>query len=167
MPEQTQSGGEIAVEQTVTIAKEPREVYQFWRDFENLPRFMKHLRRVVNTGERRSHWIAEAPLGQKVEWDAEITNEEEDRLIAWSSTGPTPVPNSGRVRFEETPRGGETVVRVYLSYHPPAGAAGATAARLLGEEPSRQIDEDLRRFKSVLEAGEIPTIEGQPSGRSK
>ncbi|HEY9709772.1 MAG TPA: SRPBCC family protein [Oculatellaceae cyanobacterium] len=156
----------IRVEKSVTISnKSPEELYRFWRNFENLPRFMKHLKHVSVTNETRSHWIATAPMGGSVEWDAEIINEQENRLIAWASVEGADVDNSGFVRFQAAPDGRGTEVKVVIEYNPPGGAIAATFAKLFGEEPKQQIGDDLRRFKMLMEAGEIATTEGQPSGR--
>jgi uncharacterized membrane protein len=156
----------IKVEKSITINKSPEELYRFWRNFENLPRFMDHLESVQVTGGNRSHWVAKAPAGKTVEWDAEIYNEKENELIAWRSLEGADVDNAGSVRFQPAPGGRGTEVKVVLKYDPPGGVIGATIAKLFGEEPSQQIEEDLRRFKQVMETGEITTTTGQPSGRS-
>ena len=156
----------VKVEKSVTVNRSPEEVYRFWRNFENLPRFMNHLESVTDLGNNRSHWVAKAPAGSTVQWDAEVYNEKEGELIAWRSLEGADVDNAGSVRFEPAPEGRGTIVRVTLKYDPPAGKLGSLVAKLWGEEPSQQIDEDLRRFKQVMETGEIPTTEGQPSGRS-
>jgi uncharacterized membrane protein len=153
----------IEVEKAITIDKSPEELYRFWRHFENLPRFMAHLKSVQNTGHRRSHWVARAPLGMTAEWDAEITDERDNELIAWRSLEGSRITNQGRVRFQRAPEGRGTEVHVTLAYSPPMGKLGATVAKLFGEEPNQQLAEDLRRFKCLMETGEIPTIEGQPS----
>src|SRR5262249_36368579 len=158
-------GEGIKVEKSVTIRKQPKEVYQFWRNFENLPRFMNHLEAVRVIDNNRSHWVAKAPAGKTVEWDAEIINEKENELIAWRSLDDADVPNAGSVHFTEAPNGRGTEVKVVLNYAPPGGTLGALFAKLFGEEPEQQVDEDLRRFKQILEAGETPSIEGQSSGR--
>jgi uncharacterized membrane protein len=160
------AGHGIKVEKSVTVNRSPEEVYRFWRDFQNLPRFMNHLESVTDLGNNRSHWVAKAPAGKTVEWDAEVYNEKENELIAWRSLEGADVDNAGSVRFEPAPEGRGTIVRVTLKYDPPAGKLGSLVAKLWGEEPSQQIEEDLRRFKQVMETGEIPTTEGQPSGRS-
>jgi uncharacterized membrane protein len=160
------AGKGIKVEKSVTVNKSPEELYRFWQNFENLPKFMNHLESVKESGEGRSHWVAKAPAGKTVEWDAEIYNEKENELIAWRSLEGADVDNAGSVRFEPATGGRGTVVRVTLKYDPPGGALGALVAKLFGEEPSQQIEEDLRRFKQVMEAGEAATIEGQTSGRS-
>jgi uncharacterized membrane protein len=158
-------GKGIKVEKSVTINKSPEELYRFWRNFENLPRFMNHLESVTRYGEGRSHWVARAPAGKTVEWDAEIYNEKENELIAWRSLEGADVDNAGSVRFEPSPDGRGTVVRVTLKYDPPAGRIGSLVARLFGEEPSQQIEEDLQRFKQVMETGEAAATQEQPSGR--
>lgn len=156
----------IRVEKTVTIQnRSPEELYSFWRNFENLPIFMQHLQSVTVLDQTRSHWVAQAPLGQTVEWDAAIVTEQDNRLIAWSSEAGAEIDHSGFVRFQPAPLGRGTEVKVVMEYSPPAGLVGATVAKLLGEEPEQQIGDDLRRFKMLMEAGEIATTEGQPTGR--
>lgn len=152
----------IHVEEAVTVSRPPSEVFRFWRNFENLPRFMNHLRAVSQREAGISHWVARGPAGMNVEWDARIINEIDGRLIAWQSLEGSEVSTAGSVNFRETPRG--TEVRVHLQYSPPAGRLGAAVARLLGEEPTVQIHDDLRRFKQLIETGEIPTTKGQPVG---
>jgi uncharacterized membrane protein len=156
----------IKVEKSVTIDRSPEELYSFWRNFENLPRFMNHLESVKQTGEGRSHWVAKAPAGKTVQWDAEIYNEKENELIAWRSLEGADVDNAGSVRFEPATDGRGTIVKVTLKYDPPGGMLGSIIAKLFGEEPSQQIEEDLHRFKQVMETGATPTTEGQSSGRS-
>ena len=145
-------GDGIRVEQAVTIERPREEIYRFWRNFENLPRFMDHLEAVHVLDEQRSHWVAKGLAGTRVEWDAEIHNEIPNDLIAWRSLPGSEVDQAGSVHF--VPVAGGTEVRVVLRYDPPAGRLGAAVARLFGEDPSRQVAEDLRRFKQVLEAGE-------------
>jgi len=153
------------IKKSLAINKPQDQLYQFWRDFQNLPRFMRHLESVRVTGERHSHWVAKAPAGAKVEWDAEITEERPNQFIAWRSVEGSDIPNWGSVRFEQGPRGRGSVVTVELHYKPPGGRLGAKMARIFGEEPEQQVNEDLRRFKQLMETGEIPTTEGQPAGR--
>ena len=155
----------IKVEKTVTINKPVEELYRFWRNFENLPHFMKHLKSVTVISDKRSHWIANAPLGASVEWDADIVNEQENYFIAWASVEGADVDNSGFVRFQPAPAGRGTEVKVVIEYNPPGGAIGAGIAKLFGEEPEQQVGDELRRFKMIMEAGEIATTEGQSSGR--
>jgi len=145
----------IHVTRTITINRSPEEVYQFWHDFQNLPRFMVHLESVHVIDEKRSHWIAKAPAGTKVEWDAETIDDRPNELIAWRSLPSADVDNSGSVRFRPAPGGRGTEVRVEMQYAPPGGVIGSTIAKLFGEEPGQQVQEDLRRFKQVMETGEI------------
>lgn len=132
------------------------EVYRFWRRLDNLPRFMTHLNRVTETPDGKSHWVAEAPAGLAVEWDAEVINERENEVLAWRSLPGSDVVTAGSVNFDEARDGRSTQVSVNLQYAPPAGKAGAFIATLFGVEPSQTVREDLRRFKQLLEAGEIP-----------
>jgi uncharacterized membrane protein len=153
------------VERSIAVNRPVNEVYQFWRNFENLPRFMDHLESVTVIDETRSHWVAKAPAGAKVEWDAVIHNEINNELIAWRSLPGADVNNAGSVHFTETSPG-QTEVRVVLSYEPPAGELGAAVAKLLGEEPSQQVADDLRRFKQVMEALELSgNSRRHPAGR--
>ena len=152
----------IHVEESVTINKPVNEVFRFWRNLENLPTFMNHLESVSMREAGVSHWVARGPAGSTVEWDARIINEIDNKLIAWQSLEGSTITTAGSVNFRETTRG--TDVRVNLQYNPPAGKLGAAVARLFGEEPTVQIREDLRRFKRLMETGEIPTTEGQPRG---
>lgn len=154
------------VEKSVTINKSPAELYAFWRNFENLPRFMNHLESVQTMGGNRSRWVAKAPAGSTVAWDAEVYNEKENELIAWRSLEGADVDNAGSVRFEPASGGRGTTVRVSLKYDPPGGLLGSAVARLFGENPEQQIEEDLRRFKQLMETGEAATTMGQSSGRS-
>jgi uncharacterized membrane protein len=155
----------IEVKKAITINKSPEELYRFWRDFENLPRFMPHINSVQSMGHGRVHWVARAPLGRTAEWDTEITEERDNELIAWRSLQGAPIPHHGSVRFRAAPGGRGTEVRVTLAYTPPLGKLGAAVAKLFGEAPDQQLDEALHRLKSLMETGDIPTIEGQPSGR--
>ena len=157
----------IHVEVSYTIQKPRAELYAFWRNFENLPRFMEHLESVRVADEKRSHWVARAPAGRTVEWDAEIINEEMDKLIAWRSLGGADVDNAGSVRFVDAPGDRGTEVRVVLDYIPPAGRVGKWVATLFGEAPEIQIKEDLRRFKRLMETGHPPTTDGQSMGNGR
>ena len=159
-------GEGIKVEKSVTVNRPAAEVYRFWRNFENLPRFMDHLESVMVIDETRSHWVAKAPAGAKVEWDAAIHNEIDDELIAWRSLPGADVNNAGSVHFTPMGDGSTTEVLVVLSYEPPAGKLGAAVAKLLGEEPSQQVEDDLRRLKQVMEAGEVRGNSKQPAGRA-
>lgn len=145
------------VEQSVTINRPVLEVYRFWRNFENLPRFMDHLEAVTVIDETRSRWVAKGPAGTRVEWDAVIHNEIDDELIAWRSLPGSEINNAGSVHFTPSVDGAGTEVRVVLSYEPPAGKLGVAVARLLGDEPSKQVADDLRRLKQVLDSSEVVT----------
>lgn len=154
----------IKVEKTVTINKPAEELYRFWHNFGNLPRFMKHLKDVKVHNNKRSHWTTSGVLGGSVEWDADIIEDRENELIAWASVEGADVDNSGSVRFQPAPANRGTEVKVVTEYNPPGGAIASVFAKLFGEEPEQQIGDDLRRFKMLMEAGEIATIEGQPKG---
>lgn len=155
----------VRVERSFTINRPVAEVFSFFRNFENLPKFMHHLREVQVTGERTSHWVARAPLGLNLEWDAQIVDEEENRFLIWQSLPGTAIPNRGSVEFRPASQyHGGTEIVVTMEYAPPAGKAGALFARIFGREPGMQIREDLRRLKQLLETGEIPTTEGQSHG---
>lgn len=157
-------GRGIRVEKSVTIEASPAELYAFWRDFENLPRFMKNLESVTVNGNR-SHWVAKGPLGTDADWDAEIINEIPNELIGWRSIEGSEIDNAGSVHFTPAPGGRGTVVKVVLRYDPPGGVAGAAMSKLFGEDPEFQVQEDLRRFKRIIETGEIATTAGQSTGR--
>jgi uncharacterized membrane protein len=143
----------IRVEKRVTINRPRAELYSYWRKLENLPNFMQHLESVRQFGDGRSHWVAKAPTGT-VEWDAEIINERENELIAWQSLEGADIPNAGSVRFEDA-GAGTTEVKVAFDYNPPGGQVGATVAKWFGEEPEQQVEDDLRRFKEVMEGREV------------
>jgi uncharacterized membrane protein len=160
-----EAGHGVKVERAVTINKPADELYRFWRNFVQLPQFMSHLEE-VRVIDKRSHWVAKAPLGMRVEWDAEVINDKPNELIAWRSLPGSDVDTAGSVHFAPAAQGRGTEVRVTLKYDPPAGKVGATLARWLGEAPETQIRADLLRFKQLMETGEIATVEGQPSGRA-
>jgi uncharacterized membrane protein len=153
----------VTARRTISINKPVEEVYAFWRDFENLPRFMRHLESVTTEGPR-SHWVARAPAGRTITWDAEIVQEKPNELIAWRSLEHAEVRNAGEVRFERGSGGRGTTIRVLLTYAPPGGKLAAVVAKLFGEEPGQQVQDDLRGLKQLLEAGEVPTVAGQPRG---
>ncbi|HEV3471451.1 MAG TPA: SRPBCC family protein [Pyrinomonadaceae bacterium] len=148
------------VRNSLIINRPAEELYQFWRDFENLPRIMRGLDSVRVTGEGRSHWVAKGPAGTRVEWDAEVTEDRPAELIAWRSLEGADVENSGSVRFEPATGGRGTVVRVEINYSPPGGALGSAVATLFGREPGQQAQEALRCFKQVVETGEVVVSEG-------
>lgn len=148
------SDGTLQVSKSITINRDPADVHAFWRDFSNLPRFMYHLKSVEILDDRRSRWVAKAPFGRQVEWEAEITEDSPGR-ISWQSLPRADVGNSGSVSFGRGPGGRGTVVRVELEYLPPGRVAGSLLARLAGEDPEQQIYDDLRRFKQMMEIGEV------------
>ena len=152
------------VEESVTINRPVEELYRFWRNLENLPRFMRHLESVEKVTDTLSRWRAKGPGGRTVEWNAEIINEVPNQVIGWRSIEGSDVVSAGSVNFDDAGAGRGTRVRVRLQYSPPGGKAGAALARLLGRDAATEIREDLRRFKQLLEAGEVPTTEGQPRG---
>jgi len=178
----TAAPGATRVSESVMIARNADELYWFWRNFENLPKFMKHVQSVKNyqsdktnadyssqsapRGDR-SHWKVEGPLGTIVEWDAEITQDRPGEMIAWRSLEGSDVDHMGSVRFVKVPGRQETLVRVKMQYRPVAGVVGANIAKILGSSPDWKIKDDLRRFKQIMETGEIITTEGQPAGRSQ
>lgn len=166
-------GRTVQITQAIIIDRTPEELYTFWRDFENLPRFMKHVESIqtardqgmtTTAGTARSHWVVKAP-GGTVEWDAAITEDRPNELIAWRSVDGADVANSGVVRFKPTAGARGTIVEVEITYDPPGGRIGIGVAKLFGEDPQWQVKDDLRRFKQVMEAGEVITTEGQPAGR--
>ncbi|MEY4938331.1 MAG: hypothetical protein RIQ93_66 [Verrucomicrobiota bacterium] len=167
MAEQWQGGDGPRKVFAITIDRPAEEIYRFWRNLENLPKFMHHLKSVTVSDDRHSHWVAKGPVGTDVEWDAEIIADTPNELIAWRSLPGATVDNAGTVRFESAPGGRGTVVRIALKYDPPAGALGATITKLFGEAPEKQIPVDLRRIKQLLETGEVTRTEGQSSGRSR
>jgi uncharacterized membrane protein len=144
----------LKVEASIVVDRSQDELYHFWRDFENLPKIMSHLESVEVIDDNLSHWVAKAPLGTTVEWDAEVYIEKHGELISWRSTEDTEVDNAGSVRFEPSSNGG-TVVTVMLKYDPPAGQAGAALAKLFGDDPQTMVEEDLRNFKQAVEGHEF------------
>jgi uncharacterized membrane protein len=154
----------LSLHAAITVRRPREEVYGFWRDMENLPRFMMHLRSVEVIDQRRSRWTARGPIGKTVEWEARIVEDRPEELIAWRSAAGAGVRNSGSVSFTDAPGGRGTEVRVELRFDPPGGMVGAAFARLLGEHPDQQVRDDLRRFKQVMETGEVVRSEGSPEG---
>jgi uncharacterized membrane protein len=145
----------IHVEHSVLIRKPAAQLYRFWRNFENLPKFIQHLETVAVREEGISHWVARGPAGIEVEWDARIINDIENKLIAWQSLKGSDVATAGSVTFDETDRG--TLVHVHMQYNPPGGKLGAAIAYAFGEEPNIQVQEDLRRFKTLMETEQRAT----------
>jgi uncharacterized membrane protein len=158
-------GDTIFVTRSVIINRPADELYRFWHDMQNLPRFMQNLETVHMIGANRSHWEARGRAGRKMEWDAEIVSDTPNEMITWRSVDDTQIPNAGSVQFVSVPEHRGTKVVVELQYKPPAWFLGTAAARLFGRNPGQQLQEDLRRLKQLVETGEIPTTKGQPSGR--
>jgi len=146
----------IHVRESIRLEVPVADVFRFWRRLDHLPNFMSHLQRVSEMPNGRSHWVATGPGGMRVEWDAEIINEVENRILAWRSLPDSDVVTAGSVNFDTVRGGRSTQLSVNLQYAPPAGRAGAFVASLFGREPSQTIREDLRHFKQLLEAGEVP-----------
>jgi uncharacterized membrane protein len=164
------SGGEeqpeppIRLRAAITVNREPDELYALWRDLEGLPRFMAHLDEVRATGDGRSHWTAHGPMGTTASWDAETTEDVAGERISWRSLEGSKVRTSGTVRFVPAPGNQGTEVHLDMSYEPPAGAVGALAAKLFGEDPATQVKDDMRRFKQIAETGEVVRSDGTPEG---
>jgi uncharacterized membrane protein len=156
----------MRVDKAVTIGCPRAEVYGFFRNLANLPRFMRNVESVRELPDGRSHWVAKGPAGRSVEWDAVVHNEIKNERLAWRSLPGSQIDSAGTVIFLDAPGGRGTEVHVELQYNPPAGRLGAAVAALWGKDPARQVEEDLHRLQQILEAGEIPTIQGQPSGRA-
>ncbi len=161
------AGHGFKVEESVTINKPANQLYAYWRKLEQLPTFMTHLKEVKDLGNGKSHWVATGPMGVEASWDAEIVNDKANELIAWRSVEGSRVDTAGSVHFTPAPGGRGTEVRVALKYDPPGGQVGATLAWLAGASPESMIREDLRRFRQLMEAGELPTTSGQPTGRGR
>ena len=156
--------GAITVEKTVTIYRSPEELYAFWRDFARLPTVLRHVERVEENG-RRSRWTLTGPARRRITWEAEITEEIPGRSIAWRSLPGSEVQTRGAMKFYPAPGGRGTAVKALLSYAAPGGRWLAKVARAFGESPEQQIKDDLRRFKQLMETGEIATTDGQPHGK--
>jgi uncharacterized membrane protein len=153
----------LYVAKSVTINRPRQEVYDFWRQLERLPEFMTYLKSVTTSRDGRSHWVAKAP-GGSVEWDAEVTEDRPGELLSWQSIDGSDVSNGGSVHFADAPGDRGTEVHVVMHYDPPGGTAGALIGKLFGEEPGQQLLDDLRRFKQVMETGEVVRSEGSLAG---
>ena len=149
----------VQVEKFLTINRTPQQVYEFWRNLENLPRFLRHVDSVRVTGERTSHWKASGPVGTSLEWDAEMVEDYPGQLILWRSVGDAALPNEGVVEFREAPGDRGTEVKVSICYFPPGGKAGKLAAKLAHTITAQQVEEDLKRLKQILETGETAVAE--------
>jgi uncharacterized membrane protein len=153
----------IRVEQTVHVQREPAEVFRYWRKLENLARFMEHVESVEELDSELSRWVVRGPLGKELHWEARIVNESEGEMIGWESLPGAEVNHAGSVWFEPDGQGG-TSVKVILRYYPPAGVVGAAAAHLLGDAPEQQLEEDLRRFKQIIEQPQDASTGNQGAG---
>jgi uncharacterized membrane protein len=147
------------VAKTVTINRERQALYAFWRDFRNLPLFMENIESVTVMDGGRSHWKVKAPAGTDVEWDSIIVEDIPGEVIEWRSTEQASVKNSGRIEFRDSGNGRGTWVSATIAYDPPAGKLGKAIATVFGREPKLQARRDLRRFKQLMETGEIATSE--------
>lgn len=150
----------------VTILRDPVDVYRFWKDLRNLPQFSRHLREVVPTGDNLSTWTADGPNGP-VTWTARITEDIENERIAWEALPESDVKNQGRVEFKEAPGNRGTELCASIAFDAPGGAFGVWIAKMTGNEPEQEVAETLRRCKCILECGELPVVEGQPSEKMR
>jgi uncharacterized membrane protein len=146
---------EPVVLRSITVGRPVNEVYAFWRDFTNFPRFMKHVEAVEVLGDGRSRWRATGPARTSAEWTSEIVEDRPNELIAWRTVGASDLYHTGKVTFRVGPRGEGTVVTVEMQYAPPGGQVGAALLKLFRKEPGQQVIDDLRRFKQVMEIGEV------------
>ncbi|MGI8991301.1 MAG: SRPBCC family protein [Bryobacteraceae bacterium] len=142
----------LSVHKAVTIDKEPHEAFDYWRNPENLPTFMDHLQSVTASDGKRSHWVAKRPLGKAVEWDTEIVRETKNRLIEWRSVSGGDLESSGSVRFSKRENGRGTRVHYSFRYEPPANGVGVIVSKLFGTNPEKQVEQELHKFKKVVEA---------------
>ncbi|MDV3222758.1 SRPBCC family protein [Intrasporangium sp.] len=156
--------GPLSLRASVTVNRPPDEVYAYWRDFAHLPTFMTHLESVTTSDDNRSTWVATAPFGKTVRWEAEMTGDEPGQRISWRSLPGADIDNSGTVHFAPAPGDRGTEVSVALHYDVSGGRIGQTIAKLLGEEPEQQVRDDLRRFKQVLETGDVVRSDALPDG---
>lgn len=152
------------MEKAITINRPISEVYSFWRQVENLPRFMPHLISVVPLSLTASHWTAQTAKGKPVEWDARIIEDKRDELIAWQSLAGSEVDSAGSVRFTPAHGSRGTVLKVALKYAPTGGKLGNFFATHFTRGAKKEIAASLFRLKSLLETGEMPTVQGQPQG---
>jgi uncharacterized membrane protein len=149
------TGAPPPIRRSTTIARPPAEVYRFWRDFQNLPKFMAYLESVETLDSRRSYWRARSVGKEILEWNADIVDDRENQLISWRTVGRSEVAHAGVVRFVEAPGGRGTEVHIEATYDSPSGLLGRAVARAFRREPGQQIESDLRRLKQVLETGEV------------
>lgn len=149
---------------TFLVNASPEQAYQLWRNLENLPRFMAHLKKVRILDDRRSQWTASGPMDRAVQWSAEIIDDAPNQHISWRSLPGSDVDTSGAVSFRADPLGRGTYITAEMQYRLPGGALGTGLATIFGKHPEFVVREDLRRFKALLETGEVPTTVGQTHG---
>lgn len=145
----------IHVVSAITVKAPPEQVYRFWRNVENLPRMMEYLESVQPLDDRRSRWVAQGPLGSRLEWESEITEDVPGERIAWRTRPGAAMDSRGVVTFEQAPGNRGTIVKVEFDYRPPGGRIGAAFAKLLGRAPDQEAEEDLRRLKQIIEIGDV------------
>jgi uncharacterized membrane protein len=165
-PKASHTADALKVERYITIGKPADELYRLWREPQILSRIMGPFAKVTAINENRQHWVVRSPSGHSVEWDAQIMEEQPGELLRWESLAGAELPNEGSVHFRPAPAAWGTEVALRLRFHPPGGALGASAMRLLGVVPRTMVTQALRRFKSLVETGEIPTLEHNPSART-
>ena len=153
------------IKHVAVVERPAQELYDYWRKVENAPHFMQDVKSVTKTGPNRSHWVSGGPFGTSFEWDSEVFQDEPGRMFAWKTLPGADVAHAGAIHFEPNTGGRGTVVTVEINYEPPAGSLGVTVAKLIGQDPDSMTKENLRRFKQLMETGEIATVEGQTSGR--
>lgn len=161
----TSDDGAVLIKKTIMIDSSPEALYLFWRDFQNLSRFTEHVESVTIYDRHHSHWTVKGPAGYRVEWNAEITDDEPNRKIAWRTTSQADIHHTGSVEFTPSPGGRGTLVRVVMEYNVPAGVLGASIAKLFGSEPGQQVQSDLRRLKQIIEVGEVLRSDGSLHGK--
>ncbi len=154
----------IVASSSVLVNCSPQEAYQFWRNFENLPLFMRHLESVSVSGDKRTTWIALGPLGTRITWDAEIVTERANEVIEWQALPGSRLRVDGSVEFRSAPANRGTIIQAMMRFRPPSGGVGRAVAKIFGKYPNFVMRQDLRRFKALVETGEIPTTEGQTHG---
>jgi len=152
----TANSDDVIVGRSVTINSPRQELYDFWRDFRNLPLFMENIDSVVLVDATRSHWKVKGPANSSLEWDSLLTEDSPGEVIAWTSAEGASVPNSGRIEFKDSSNGRGTIVTATISYDPPGSKLGELIAKMFGTEPKIQARRDLRRFKQLMETGELP-----------
>jgi uncharacterized membrane protein len=153
----------VKLKKCISVDRQPEELYRYWRDFTNLPRFIDGLESVEVLDETHSRWTVAATAGVPVSWDAEITVDRENEMVGWKSLDGSKIDTSGYVRFERAPGGRGTIVRIAMQYVPPAGKAGAVVSSMLGRRPGGYVEEALRRFKQLMETGEVAVASRRPS----